>query len=153
MNYKQFHLNPIEENTYILWDDETRDAAIVDCGAWSVGERQMIGEFISHERLKLRQALQTHAHFDHIFGLPWLFETYGIRPRMHALEEDIYYAMPDMVKQFGMRMSDLLPRPDEFLKDGDTIMLGKTKISVLHTPGHTPGGVCFHIPQESLLLW
>lgn len=152
MNIKRFQVNPIEENTYIIWDEATCEAAIIDCGAWTQAERQSIADFINNEGLHLRMALQTHAHFDHIFGLPWLYEQYGLRPRMHAQEEAIYYAMPDMVRQFGIRMSGSLPRPDEFLTNGERIMLGQAEIRILHTPGHTPGGVCFHIPGDNLLL-
>ncbi|MBQ7180555.1 MAG: MBL fold metallo-hydrolase [Bacteroidaceae bacterium] len=152
MNIKRFQVNPIEENTYIIWDAPTREAAVVDCGAWTKDDRQAIADFISNEGLQLRMALQTHSHFDHIFGAPWLNEQYGLRPRMHALEEAIYYAMPDMVRKFGIRMSDPLPRPDEFLTNGECIMLGYTEIRIQHTPGHTPGGVCFHIPADDLLL-
>lgn len=152
MKIKRFQVNPIEENTYIIWDEASSEAAIIDCGAWTQAERQTIANFISSEGLHLIMALQTHSHFDHVFGLPWLYEQYGLRPRMHAQEETIYYAMPDMVRRFGISMSDPLPRPDKFLTNGERIMLGHTEISILHTPGHTPGGICFHIPADRLLM-
>ena len=112
MTYKLFRVNLIEENTYLLWDEDTRQAAIIDCGAWTAGERQEISDFISTEKLQLQLVLQTHAHFDHIWGVPWLFHTYRLRPRLHPLEETIYYDMPDMVSRFGLRMKEALPRPD-----------------------------------------
>ena len=152
MKIKRFQVNPIEENTYIIWDEASSEAAIVDCGVWTQAERQTIANFISSEGLHLLMALQTHSHFDHVFGLPWLYEQYDLRPRMHAQEETIYYAMPDMVRRFGINMSDPLPRPDKFLTNGECIMLGHTEIGILHTPGHTPGGICFHIPADRLLL-
>ena len=152
LKYKTFTVSPIEENTYLLWDEETREAAIIDCGAWIDGERQMISDFISAENLQLRLVLQTHAHFDHIWGVPWLFQTYGLRPLLHLSEETIYYDMPDMVSRFGLRMKEDLPRPDSTLQEGMVITLGHNKISVLHTPGHTPGGVCFYLPEEHLLF-
>ncbi len=152
MNYELFKVNPIEENTYLLWDEETRQAAIVDCGAWTAGERQEISDFLSAGKLQLQFVLQTHAHFDHIWGVPWLFQTYGLRPRLHPLEEAIYYGMPDMVSQFGLRMKETLPRPDSTLHEDESITLGNSKINVILTPGHTPGGVCFYLPEEHLLL-
>lgn len=152
LKYKSFTVNPIEENTYLIWDEDTLEAAIVDCGAWIDGERQMIADFISARHLQLHLVLQTHAHFDHIWGVPWLFQTYGLRPLLHLSDETIYYDMPDMVSHFGLHMKEALPRPDSTLQEGGIITLGNSKISVLHTPGHTPGGVCFHLPDEHLLF-
>ena len=53
LKHKSFTVNPIEENTYLIWDEETLEAAIVDCGAWIDGERQMIADFISARHLQL----------------------------------------------------------------------------------------------------
>ena len=124
LKYKSFTVNPIEENTYLIWDEETLEAAIVDCGAWIDGERQMIADFISARHLQLHLVLQTHAHFDHIWGVPWLFQTYGLRPLLHLSDETIYYDMPDMVSHFGLHMKEALPKPDSTLQEGSIITLG-----------------------------
>ena len=149
---RRFCLNPLEENCYILWDEATLEAAIVDCGAWKKQEEDQIASFIRDEKLTLKMVLQTHTHFDHIFGIPFLFSTYGLRPRFHAADESVYYAMPEMAAQFGISIPEPLPRPDSYLTDGETISIGTTSIQVLHTPGHSPGGVCFYIESEHLLL-
>ena len=66
MKYLSFTFNPIQENTYLLWDEATLEAAIVDCGAWNRQEEQLLEGSIAAHNLKLKYALQTHAHFLHL---------------------------------------------------------------------------------------
>lgn len=152
MKIKQFTVNDICENCYLIWDEESKEAAVIDSGMDSAGERREFCDFLKKEGLTLRMALQTHTHFDHIYGLPFIMEEFGIRPIFHRLEEQLYYSQPQMVAMFGMKMDSNLPRPERFIEDNEVISLGNMEIRVIHTPGHTPGGVCFHIEKEGVLL-
>ena len=69
---KAFTFNPVGENTYLIWDEETREAAIIDAGMSNNKENAAVSEFISKKNLKLKYALQTHMHFDHIWGLSYI---------------------------------------------------------------------------------
>ena len=95
MKYLSFTCNPIQENTYLLWDEETLEAAIVDCGAWNRHEEQLLEGSIKAHGLKLKYALQTHAHFDHTFGLPFVYRTWGLKPIFHIDEAETYRQMPN----------------------------------------------------------
>lgn len=151
MNIKTFTVNPIEENCYLLWD-ETGEAAIVDCGAWSPSEKKEIEEFVSANRLTLRYVLQTHGHFDHVLGLPFIKEKYGLSPMINQLDEKVYSQAPMMMKEWFGILAEAYPTPSGYLTNGQVIRLGNSDIHVIHTPGHTPGGVCFYIPDAGMLL-
>ena len=87
MKYISFTFNPIQENTYLLWDETTLEAAIVDPGCWNRQEEQLLEGSIKAHGLKMKYALQTHAHFDHTFGLPFVYRTFGLKPIFHVKED------------------------------------------------------------------
>lgn len=152
MKYQSFTFNPVQENTYLLWDEQTLEAAIVDTGAWDRQEEQSLAGSIEALGLKLKYALQTHAHFDHTFGLPFVHRTYGLKPVFHKDEVDIYRQMPSMAARFGLNMGGGMPAIGQLLSDGDELLLGTTVIRLIHTPGHTPGSSAFYIPEAGLLF-
>ena len=142
---KAFTFNPVGENTYLIWDEESREAVIIDAGMSNNRENSIISEFITQENLQLKYALQTHMHFDHIWGLSYILETYGIKPLCHAAEESIYRDVPEMTSMFRLSMNWNLPVVERYINEGDTFQLGNTTIKVMHTPGHTPGGLSYYI--------
>lgn len=152
MKYQSFTFNPVQENTYLLWDEQTLEAAIVDTGAWDRQEEQSLAGSIEALGLKLKYVLQTHAHFDHTFGLPFVHRTYGLKPVFHKDEVDIYRQMPSMAARFGLNMGGGMPAIGQLLSDGDELLLGTTAVRLIHTPGHTPGSSVFYIPDAGLLF-
>ncbi len=152
MKYISFTFNPIQENTYLLWDETTLEAAIVDPGCWNRQEEQLLEGSIKAHGLKMKYALQTHAHFDHTFGLPFIYRTFGLKPIFHIEEDQTYRDMPAMAAQFGLNIGGGMPPVERFLNDGDELQLGETIIRLIHTPGHTSGSSSLYIPEEKLLL-
>lgn len=152
MKYQSFTFNPVQENTYLLWDEQTLEAAIVDTGAWDRQEEQSLAGSIEALGLKLKYVLQTHAHFDHTFGLPFVHRTYGLKPIFHKDEADVYRQMPSMAARFGLNMGGGMPAIGQLLSDGDELLLGTTAVRLIHTPGHTPGSSVFYIPDAGLLF-
>lgn len=152
-HYKRFVFNPIEENTYIIWDDTTREGAVLDCGAWTKGEHTQLANFIREQGITLKYALQTHMHFDHCLGLGQIAGRYGLTPMCHPADIPVYEGAADMVqKWFRVDISDMLPGASPCINESCTLSLGDIGIQVLHTPGHTPGGVCYYIPQGRVLF-
>ncbi len=150
---QRFVVNPIGENCFVLSDDETKEGVIIDCGAFDEKEFAQIEQYIEQKGIKLTHALQTHMHFDHVFGLDFLHNKYGLKPECHRKEEAIYADQPRLALQLcGVQ----LPLPKVgiggFLDDGQTIAVGNLELKVMHTPGHTPGGLCFHCQSEAVLL-
>lgn len=152
MKYISFTFNPLQENTYLLWDEQTLEAAIVDTGTWNRQEEQVLEGSIEAHGLKMKYALQTHAHFDHTFGLPFVFRTYGLKPVFHVDEAETYSQMPGMAAQFGLNIGGGMPPIERLMNDGEQLHLGETAIRLIHTPGHTPGSASFYIPDAGLLL-
>jgi glyoxylase-like metal-dependent hydrolase (beta-lactamase superfamily II) len=152
MKIKQFTFNPLQVNTYLIWDDKSLEAAVIDFGANSLEEENEFSSFVCHNKLILKKVLLSHTHFDHIYGLLYLYKTYKICPSFHSADDCIYKAMPDMASQFGFSFPTPLPPVESFLKDGDIINLGEIEIQAIHTPGHSPGGLCFYIPSENTLF-
>lgn len=152
MHVKRFVTNPIGENCYLLWDD-THETAIIDCGAWGEAKETKIARFIEENNLQPTLALQTHMHFDHVLGLHMLHRLYGLQPMCHALEQPVYDAFPRMARDwFQMLVPEPLVPVKEYLTDGQELHLGHIRLRVIHTPGHTPGGLCFYLPDEGLLF-
>lgn len=152
MKYIAFTFNPIQENTYLLWDEATLEAAIVDPGNWNRQEEQSLAGCIEAHGLKMKYALQTHAHFDHTYGLPFIFRNYGLKPIFHVDEEETYRQMPMMAAQFGLTIGGAMPPIGRLLNDGGEVHLGETAIRFIHTPGHTPGSASLYIPDEHMVL-
>lgn len=152
MKYISFTFNPIQENTYLLWDEQTLEAAIVDTGTWNRQEEQLLEGSIKAHGLKMKYALQTHAHFDHTFGLPFIHRTYGLKPVFHIDEAETYKQMPGMAAQFGLNIGGGMPPIGQLLNDGDVLRLGETAIRLIHTPGHTPGSASFYIADAQVLF-
>lgn len=153
LRYKTFVMNPVQVNCYVLWDTETHDGVIIDCGAWNETEQKRLQEFIEGERINLRHALQTHMHFDHTMGAEFINRQYGLPPTCHPAEQEVYASSAEMVMRwFHMDITNRMPQCQPTLSPSSVITLSNTKIQVIHTPGHTPGGVCFHLPAQRILF-
>lgn len=136
MIIKTFIEPPIDNNNYLLIDEQTKDAALVDCSAVD----SSILEELDAEGAKLKYILLTHGHFDHIAGIR---PSPDVKIFMHKADLGWLNKVNNFMPMFGMpEMS--IPQIDVFVEDGDIIKLGETEIKVIHTPGHTQGGVCYY---------
>ncbi|MCR4958175.1 MAG: MBL fold metallo-hydrolase [Prevotella sp.] len=144
--------NPVQENCFVV-SDETREAAVIDCGALYDHERKATVNYLKDNGLTLRHVLCTHAHFDHIFGLDTLFDEFGVKPRLHPADRPLYEGMNQQVAAFfGSGYDRPLPPLGDDLCDGELITLGTHTLQVLHTPGHSPGSVVFYCESEKKLF-
>lgn len=153
LEIKQFTVNPFQENTYIVWDSGSRDAAIIDCGALFPEEERSIDAFITEKSLNIRHIVNTHLHLDHSFGNAWASTRFGIKPVAaqadefliaHIRQHAVAFGLPaDMVHEF---------RLGGYISDNDVITIGDTKMRVIATPGHTPGGVCLYCEADEVLF-
>lgn len=152
LNVKTFNFNFVEENCYVL-SDATLEAVIVDCGAFFPGEFDRLAEYIRTEGLRPTHLLQTHGHFDHVFGCAAAHEAFGLSPELSRDEVFTYEHAGEQMAQFIHRALPLpLPPVGTTFADGDVVTFGEHRLRVIATPGHTPGGVCFYCEEERLLL-
>ncbi|GHT02176.1 MBL fold hydrolase [Bacteroidia bacterium] len=150
MQIKLFEFNPVHVNTYLIYD-ETKEAAIIDCGAFTPEERERVKEYIQFHGLKLKQLLNTHLHFDHILGNHFIYDTYGLKPQYHESEE----SMPGLRKQtviFGLPVDYEPVSGDHFINDGDSIRFGNTTLKALLTPGHSPGSISYYCEADNCVF-
>ena len=141
MILKTFIEPPIDNNNYLIIDEESREAALVDCSAVD-GD---INEELERQGAKLKYILLTHGHFDHIAGIrPGGNPSSAERPQivMHKADLGWLEKANQYMPMFGMP-SITIPKIDIFVQDGDILKLGNMEIKVIHTPGHTQGGVCY----------
>lgn len=153
LRIKQITLNMLEENCYIV-SDQTNHAIIIDCGAYSNADRRAVTAYVETNKLHIVYHLLTHAHYDHCFGASFIWQTYGVAPMFHSADLPIYNGMASEIFGYmGVCMRDgSLPEPVSHFADGEEIQWGDSKLTVIHTPGHTPGGVCFHCAEQNILF-
>ena len=152
LTVKKFVVNPIEESTYVL-HDETGAAVIVDCGVLYPEEETALLNYIKNNNLTVKHHLLTHSHFDHIFGADFVFRTFGVAPSMHKNELATYESAAAQMRSFvGNAFQLVTPPAGVLFSDGDVVTFGTHKLTVLSTPGHTQGGVCYYCKEENLLL-
>ena len=152
MNATMMTVNPFGENMYILWDETSRDAVVVDPGMMREAEREMVTKFIEGQKLNVIHILLTHLHIDHITSARWLADKTGADVCACALDAQLGRELPDQVAQFHLKIESEPLVIDHILSDGDVLPLGEESIQVLHVPGHSPGGLAFYLPQSGLLI-
>ena len=145
-------VNPFGENMYILWDEASREAAVVDPGMMRETEREMVTKFIGDNNLNVKYVLLTHLHVDHITSARWLADQTGAVVCGSVLDAELGLELPEQVAHFRINVVVEPLTVDRDLVDGETIMLGDETIQVLHVPGHSPGGLAFYLPQSALLI-
>ena len=152
MNATMMTVNPFGENMYILWDEASREAVVVDPGMMRQDERDMVTKFIADNDLKVKHILLTHLHLDHVTSARWLADQTGADVCGSILDKELGQNLPQQVAQFHLKIESDVLTIDRHLQDGDTIPLGDETIQVLHVPGHSPGGLAFYLPESSLLI-
>lgn len=139
-------LGPVSANTYIVTDDATGETAVIDAGACT-------NELLDKLKGKnVRYILLTHGHYDHILGVPALKAHTGAEVLIHKADADCFWDTEKSLASFDHSFSQTPMKADRLLSDGGEIHLGETVLSVLHTPGHTKGGVCYIDYQDRLIF-
>ena len=148
LNIKCFTCNMLSENCYVV-SDESGDCVIIDCGAFYPEEGQAIVSYIREQKLTPRHLLCTHGHFDHCMGNGCIDKAFGLKPEVH---QDDNFLMEKMEQQtseiLGIKINLDVPPVGRYLTDNDTITFGSHTWQILHTPGHTPGGIVFYDTAE-----
>lgn len=141
---QKFTFNLFSENTFVIWDDESKECAIVDPGCSDADEEIELAGFISDNKLSVKYLINTHCHIDHILGCEFVKRKYN--PIYYAPELDLPLIenakmQADMV---GMDFSISI-LPEKYLSENEELIIGKSKLKFLFTPGHTPGEFCIYI--------
>jgi glyoxylase-like metal-dependent hydrolase (beta-lactamase superfamily II) len=150
LNIQSFTFNPVQENTYIVYN-ETRQCCIIDPGCYFATEEKAITDFISENNLTPVLLLNTHCHLDHIFGNRFIHKTYGLTLHLHPLEKPVLEYGPTAGQMWQLPF-DNYDGELTFLEDGDVVKLGEEELHVLLTPGHSPGSISFYSKEHKFLI-
>ena len=148
MRLWRFICNPYEENTYLI--AEGRAAWVIDPGFYTSSEREAFFEVVEAEGLDLRAVYLTHAHIDHILGVRWVVERFGVPLYYHEAEEVVYAHAGEWAGMMGLRY-EAGPKATAYVGEGELDWEG-LKVQVLHVPGHSPGSVAYYFPQAGKVL-
>jgi glyoxylase-like metal-dependent hydrolase (beta-lactamase superfamily II) len=139
---------PFEENSYVLWKPDRRDAVVVDPGL----EPELILDFLSQRELTLAAILNTHGHADHIGGNRAMKDRFPAAPIIIGTNEQhlLVDANANLSAPFGMPITS--PPADRTVNEGDVVELAGMRFEVLDVPGHSPGHVVFLLRGEPCML-
>ncbi|MBR9987591.1 MAG: MBL fold metallo-hydrolase [Desulfosarcina sp.] len=140
MIIRQMTLGPIQANCFILGCEDTRQAVVIDPG----DDADRILTRLAGDRLTVVHIINTHGHFDHVGANKRLKETTGADILIHGADAPMLTQLSATAAAWGLAAEDS-PTADRLLEDGDTISFGTHTLKVLHTPGHTIGGICLYV--------
>ncbi|MCI1778751.1 MAG: MBL fold metallo-hydrolase [Bacteroidales bacterium] len=151
MKIKVLFFNPIRERCHILYD-ETGKCAIVDPGMMNDNECGRLEKFIAENSLEPVLVLLTHGHFDHVAGCGFVLSKWNIPVYMNDLDRPVVESAEKACASMGIA-GVVIKIPDTInIGGGDIVSFGNSSLSVMDSPGHTPGGVCFYSVKEKILF-
>ena len=149
MKIERFIFSPFQENTYVVWDEDTKETIIIDPGCLDNNEEVTLKSFIIKNNLNVKYLLNTHGHLDHIFGNAFVKETFNPIHYVPKKDMPLFERAKEQAEHFGLSMKPS-PKPDEFFDESIPLFIGKKEIQFLFTPGHSPGEFCFLFPSENI---
>lgn len=150
MNVIALTFNAFQENTYILHDD-TKECVIIDPGCNSPEEEQILVKTIEEHELTPVRLINTHCHLDHVFGNTFVSEKYELPLESHEGEVPVLASAPQIAQMYGLGTFSS-PPITKFLKEGDEMNFGNSKMKVLFTPGHSPASISFYNEADKILI-
>lgn len=149
MNIQKFVVGELQTNCYLVSDDFSDECLIIDPG----DEANLISENILRQSLDPVGIIATHGHFDHILAAGELQMAFGIPFYIHPKDEKTVNYMTDSAQHWLNR--EIIEQPPsrlQFFEDGKKLAIGNWNLEILHTPGHSPGGVCLFNNKEKIIF-
>lgn len=146
--------NPFGVNTYLIYDTETRDTAVVDPGMFNTKEQRFFDTYVAEHNLKITQIINTHLHLDHCFGDNYVKSRYGVPVKANSEDAFLGTKLAEQSRRFGMLVpgTEKGVEIDVDLKEGETVKVGKHELKVLQVPGHSPGSIALYSPEYHFLI-
>jgi len=147
---EHFTFNPLQENTYLL-SNEKGEALIIDPGCYFTAEQETLQTHITQQNLTPIKLINTHCHLDHVFGNKWVAKTYQLELHLHKDEEKVFELAPAFGLTWGLSF-DNYKGPLHFVQPGDDIYLVDDALTVLFTPGHSPGSISLYCKAQQFVI-
>ena len=145
---KKFVFNYFAENTYLVTDQASKEALIIDAGCFAPAEKKYLEEFIVKNDLTIKYLVTTHFHIDHVLGNKFVKERFNPEYLIPELDNMLVDILPEQAAMFNMKV-DIPPKPDRYLDEQTVLKLGDVKFRFLFTPGHTQGEHCVLFEEEN----
>ncbi|HEY9046427.1 MAG TPA: MBL fold metallo-hydrolase [Ohtaekwangia sp.] len=150
LQLQSFVFNPLQENTYVLFD-ETKECVVIDPGCYDTEEQHDLADFIETNQLKVVKLLNTHCHVDHVLGNAFIKSRFNTKLYIHPLDEPVLKAVKVYAPHYGFFQYQET-EPDVYLKEGEPVTFGNQSLNVLFVPGHAPGHVAFYHTQQKIVI-
>jgi len=152
MKIQSFEFNMFGEHTYVVYDPESKDAAIIDPGMMDRRETEILFSFITDNCLIAKYLLITHIHVDHTIGINAVLAKYNVK--ISANKEDSFLGkrIAEQVQMFHLPFEMKGFEIDQYLNDGDKIFLGKHYLEIISVPGHSPGSIALYSAEDGFVI-
>ena len=152
LKVKCFVCNTFCENSYVVYDDNMKECAIIDAGFYYGDEEDAVAHFIESNNLKIKHLINTHLHLDHCFGVTYISERYGVELSADNSDEMLLNLIPQQCEMFGIKLNAPVPKLKNIIKEGDKIEIGNYSLTAISVPGHSPGSLCYYCKEEGILF-
>ena len=149
MKLKTFTFNPFQTNCFVCHSNG--EAVIIDPSCYEEWETQELVSYIESQHLSVKHILLTHGHIDHIFGCTAMSKAFGKGFLIHRADSPLLIQAPMHAQLFGTSINELEP-PEGYIEEGETITFGDVSWDIIHTPGHSPGSICFVDASNRVLI-
>jgi hydroxyacylglutathione hydrolase len=150
LHVKSFIFSPVQENTYILYNEQ-KHCCIIDPGCYFKEEEETLRGFIDENGLQPVLLLNTHCHLDHVFGNKFVHGTWGLTLHIHAKEKPVLDFAPVAGEKWQLPFENY-SGPLAWLQEGETLALDEDLLEILFAPGHSPGSVCFYCREQDFVI-
>ena len=151
MKIKKLTFNNFMENTFIVYD-QTKECIIIDPGCYSEEEKDKLLSFINSNKLKPTLLINTHCHIDHIFGNNFVNKIWDIELAINKLDLEILNSAHLVAQSYGFNNYEPSPLPSKYIKEGDFITFGQSKLKIIFTPGHAPGHISLYSQKDNFII-
>lgn len=139
-------------NTYLVFDPDTKECAVIDPGMSTPEEEKAIEDFIDQKGLKLTQIINTHLHIDHVAGIPFLRRKYGAPVLAHEGDKFLGNGLAQQARMFGLNLPLENIEISQYIQAGDKIKIGNGELDVISVPGHSKGSVALYDREGKYLI-
>ncbi|HOT14535.1 MAG TPA: MBL fold metallo-hydrolase [Bacteroidales bacterium] len=149
-SYYTLTYNPFGVNTYVICNEQN-ECLIVDAACYDKRELEHLYNFIEGKKLKIVAAVNTHGHFDHLFGVDEVCSKYNLTPYIHQDDMYVVKAAAELAIPFGLVVRSLPPKWNYFTEDG-MVSIGGFNFRVMQVPGHSKGSVVLYFEKYKILV-
>lgn len=150
LKLQSFVFNPLQENTYVLFDD-TKECVVIDPGCCDVAEQHELRDFIDTQGLTVKMLLNTHGHIDHVLGNAFVKNTYNAKLCIGRHDAATLKAASVYAPHYGF-FQYVPAEPDVLMEEGQALSFGQQQLRVLFVPGHAPGHVAFYCEAAKTII-